>query len=114
VLARELGAEAEAAAASAPHGNSGNSGKPQRSAAAMGAGVDLPSMPRWTGREATQDMARIEEEEPRPRAAKRGRRGENRGSASTSPPTAIRGGNDNGAGRVLRSRVATPADGPRR
>jgi hypothetical protein len=41
------------------------------------------------GESGDSDVARIEKEEPRPRAAKRGRRGENRGSASTSPPTAV-------------------------
>jgi hypothetical protein len=80
----------------------------------MGGGSGSPVDAAMDGESGDSDVARIEEEEPRPRAAKRGRRRENRGSASTSPPTAIRGGNDSGAGRVLRSRVATPAGGPRR
>jgi hypothetical protein len=112
VLARELEAEAEAnAAAASPRGNSG---KRQRSGnGGRGSGSGSPVDAAMGGESGDSDAARMEEEVPRPRVAKRGRRGENRGSASSSPPTAI-SGNDNGTGRVLRSRVAAPAGGPRR
>jgi len=114
VLARELEAEAEANAASAssPRGSTGKRQRSENGGRASGSGSPVDAA--MGGESGDSDPDRMEEEEPRPRAAKRGRRGGNRASASSSPPTAISGGNDNGAGRVLRSRVAPSAGGPRR
>ena len=64
-----------------------------------------------TGGAAAMDVV-----EPQARAAKRGRRNQDRQSAS--PLTAVgngsRNGNDNGQGRVLRSRVGVAAAAERR
>ena len=121
VLARELEAEAEAQAASSAEGSSPQGGaKRQRSPAvdvAMtggGGGGGGESGGDSDGGAAAMDVV-----EPQLRAAKRGRRNQDRQSASSSPPTAVGNGNgngNNGQGRVLRSRVAAavPASSGRR
>ncbi len=119
VLARELEAEAEAhaatseAAASSPTGakrlrsETDNTGSPVVDVAMAGgeSGGDSDG-----GGAAAMDVV-----EPQPRAAKRGRRDQDR--QSTSPPAGVGNGSDNGnngQGRVLRSRVAATAGGGRR
>jgi serine/threonine/tyrosine protein kinase RAD53 len=115
VLARELEAEAEAqatatsreAASSSP---SGGAKRPRSETDNAGSSpvVDVAMM---TGGESGGDSdggaAAMDVVDPQPRAAKRGRRNQDRQSAS--PPTAVGGnGDDNGnaQGRVLRSHVA--------
>jgi serine/threonine/tyrosine protein kinase RAD53 len=116
VLARELEAEAEAqaatsgAAASSPTGGAkrqrsenDNTGSPA---------VDVSMAGGESGGDSDGGAAAMDVVEPQARAAKRGRRNQDRQSAS--PPTAVGNGNDNGQGRVLRSRVAAAPAGGRR
>lgn len=119
VLARELEAEAEAqvatseAAASSPTGGAkrqrsetDNTGPPV---------VDVAMTGGESGGDSDGGAAAMDVVEPQPPAAKRGRRNQDRQSAS--PPTAVGNGNDNGdngQGRVLRSRGAAAAAGGRR
>ncbi|KAF8494633.1 kinase-like protein [Russula emetica] len=115
VLARELEAEAEAqaatseaAASSSPTGGAkrqrsetDNTGSPV---------VDVAMTGGESGGDSDGGAAAMDGVEPQPRAAKRGRRNQDR--QSVSPPTAVGNGNDNGnngQGRVLRSRVAAAA-----
>jgi serine/threonine/tyrosine protein kinase RAD53 len=120
VLARELEAEAEvqaatseAAASSSPTGGAkrqrsetDNTGSPV---------VDVAMTGGESGGDSDGGAAAMDVVEPQPPAAKRGRRNQDRQSAS--PPTAVGNGNDNGnngQGRVLRSRGAAAAGGGRR
>jgi serine/threonine/tyrosine protein kinase RAD53 len=110
VLARELEAEAEAQVATSPTGGAkrqrsetDNTGSPV---------VDVAMTGGESGGDSDGGAAAMDVVEPQARAAKRGRRNQDRQSAS--PPTAVGNGNDNGQGRVLRSRVAAaPAAGRR-
>ena len=114
VLARELEAEGEAqaaaseAAASSPTGGAkrqrsetDNTGSPV---------VDVAMTGGESGGDSDGGAAAMDVIEPQTRAAKRGRRNQDRQSAS--PPTAVGNGND-GQGRVLRSRVPTTGGGRR-
>jgi ser/thr/tyr protein kinase RAD53 len=117
VLARESEAEAEAqattskaVASSSPTGGAkrqrsetDNTGSPV---------VDMAMTGGESGGDSDGGAVAMDGVEAQPRAAKRGRRNQDRQSAS--PPTAVGNGNDNGQGRVLRSRVATAAGGGRR
>ena len=121
VLARELEAEAEAqaitsgAAGSSPTGGAKrqrseteNNGPPVVDMVIMAGGGE-------SGGDSDSGAAAMDVVEPQARAAKRGRRNQDRQSAS--PPTAVGNGNDdgnNGQGRVLRSRIAAAAPGGRR
>ena len=117
VLARESEAEAKAqvatseAAASSPAGGAkrqrsetDNTGSPV---------VDLAMTGGDSGGDSDGGAAAMDVVEPQLRAAKRGRRDQDRQSAS--PPTAVGNGNDdgnNGQGRVLRSRIAAAPAAP--
>jgi serine/threonine/tyrosine protein kinase RAD53 len=112
VLARELEAEAEAqAATSTAAGSSPTGGAKRQRSEIENNGSPVVDMVMITGGESGGDSdggaAAMDVVEQQPRAAKRGRRNQDRQSAS--PPTAVENGNDNGnngQGRVLRSRVA--------
>ncbi|KAI9455891.1 kinase-like protein [Russula earlei] len=113
VLAREMEAEAVAEnAAAARAGVSGGGGKRPRSEEGphgSGSPVDVVT----GGESGDSDVSKMEEDS-QPRAAKRGRRAQDRQNAALVPPTAVGNGSDNGNGRVLRSRVAAAAGGSRR
>ena len=111
VLARELEAEAEAEAnkAGATASSSSPTGaKRPRSDFDNNTGSPVVDAAMMTGGESggDSDGAAMDVVEPQPRAAKRGRR--NQDKQSVSPPTAVGGSgdNNNGQGRVLRSRAA--------
>lgn len=115
VLARELEAEAEAQAAASAAASSpqGGAGKRQRESAA----ADVAMTGGESGGDSDGGAAAMDVVEPQPRAAKRGRRTQDRQSASASPPTAVgddNGDGNHGQGRVLRSRAAAPAGPGRR
>jgi ser/thr/tyr protein kinase RAD53 len=118
VLARELEAEADAqasATAQAAAGSSSPSGgskRPRSETDNAGSSSPAVDVAMTTGGESGGDSdggaAAMDVVDPQPRAAKRGRRNQDRQSGS--PPTAVGGnGKDNGSGaqgRVLRSRAA--------
>jgi serine/threonine/tyrosine protein kinase RAD53 len=111
VLARELEAEAEAQAVTSGAAGSSPTGgaKRQRSE------TDTLTTGGESGGDSDGGAAAMDVVEPQTRAAKRGRRNQDR--QSTSPPTAVGNGSDNvnnGQGRVLRSRVAAAAAAGRR
>ena len=110
VLARELEAEAEAQAATSGGASSSPTGgaKRQRSETDNTGSPAVDAV--MTGGDSGGDSdggAAAMDVEPQVRAAKRGRRNQDR--QSTSPPTAVGNGNGDGQGRVLRSRGAAAA-----
>jgi len=111
VLARELEAEAEAQTATSEPAVSSPTGgaKRQRSENADTGSpvVDVAMTGGESGGDSDGGAVAMDVMEPLTRAAKRGRRIQDRQSAS--PPTAIGNEDDNGQGRVLRSRVAAGA-----
>ena len=120
VLARELEAEAEAQVATSGAATSSPTGgaKRQRSENdnALFTAVDVSMTGGESGGDSDGGAAAMDVVEPQARAAKRGRRNQDRQSAS--PLTAVgngsRNGNDNGQGRVLRSRFGAAAAAGRR
>jgi hypothetical protein len=114
VLARELESEAEAQAtatsqAAASSSPSGGAKRPRSETDNAGSSpvVDVAMMTGGESGDSDGGAAAMDVVDPQPRAAKRGRRNQDRQSAS--PPTAVGGnGDDNGnaQGRVLRSHVA--------
>ena len=116
VLARELEAEAEAqvsqaAAAGASSSPSGGAKRPRSETDNPSSGSPVVDAAMVTGGESGGDSdggaAAMDVVDPQLRAAKRGRRNQDRQSAS--PPTAVAGNGDGAQGRVLRSRVAAAA-----
>lgn len=115
VLARELAAEAEAhpspeaepaqaaASGSTPPASTGAGGKRRRPESSSGAGSSSDAA--MGGESADSDEAGMDVD-PQPPASKRGRR-----SQGKEPPTVK---NDNGTGRVTRSKAAGPAGVQRR
>jgi hypothetical protein len=119
VLARELEAEAEAqAVTSGAAGSSPTGGAKRQRSETDNTGspvVDMLMTGGESGGDSDGGAAAMDVVEPQARAAKRGRRNQDRQSAS--PPTAVGHGSDNvnnGQGRVLRSRVAAAAAAGRR
>ena len=118
VLARELEAEGEAQASTSEAATSSPTGgaKRQRSETDNTGSpvVDVAMTGGESGGDSDGGAVAMDVMEPQTRAAKRGRRNQDR--QSTSPPTAVGNGNDNdniGQGRVLRSRVPAAGGGRR-
>jgi len=124
VLARELAAEAEthpspeadgaepAASSSTPptsNRNSGTGGKRRRPESSSGGGSPVDAA--MGGESADSDSTGMDVD-PQPPASKRGRRSQDKEQQTPAIPPTVK--NDNGSGRVTRSKAAGPAGVQRR